>query len=113
MSINGFDSEGQSVKCGVPQRSILGPLLIWIHTKELTFVDKSTFFVCFADVTIFLISQGCWNIKVNIDLKKYSTWILSKQGILDFKNCNFYDMWWPKKKNKQRSYILFLIEINE
>ena len=52
----GVKSSLGSIKCGVPQGSILGPLLFLLYINDLSFVCKYTFPVLFADDTNLFLS---------------------------------------------------------
>ena len=49
--INGCNSEESAVVCGVPQGSILGPLLFLIYINDITSISNSNHMVLFADDT--------------------------------------------------------------
>ena len=51
VTYNGSQSSKQLIKCGVPQWSILGPLLFLVYINNLCIVCKSTEPVLFADDT--------------------------------------------------------------
>ena len=51
VQFNGFDSSYSNIKCGVPQGSILGPLLSLIYITEMYDVSKVLYFILFADDT--------------------------------------------------------------
>ena len=51
VSYNSTLSSSESVKCGVPQRSIIGPLLLIIYMHDICFTSKLLSYVLFADDT--------------------------------------------------------------
>ena len=82
VSINGFDSSETTLLHGVPQGSVLGPLLflIYINDLYLCILNCSTYH--FADDTNFLcIGKTIKKIqkKVNFDLKRLVAWLLANK----------------------------------
>ena len=66
VSINGFNSDHQNIECGVPQGSVLRPLLFLNFINYLNFATRSSSTLHFADDTCFL------NIKSTIkEISKY------------------------------------------
>ena len=75
--INGQSSEWKSIKAGVPQGSVLGPLLFLIFINDLTFQVRSSEVRLFADDTILYVIAD--NPKdsieaLNSDLKRIKDW---------------------------------------
>ena len=78
VSINGYKSNLADVKCGVPQDSILGPLLFLIYINDLHAAIMHSEVHHFADDTNLLNFNSCVkSIKkqVNYDLKNLSNWL--------------------------------------
>ena len=77
-TINGFNSELKEINCGVPQGSILGPLLFLIYINDLHYSIKFCKVHHFADDTNlinFNSSIKVINKPVNKDLKTLSNWL--------------------------------------
>ena len=78
VSINGFESSTSSITCGVPQGSVLGPLLFLIYINDLYVAIKHCKVHHFADDTNLLIinkSLKRLNKLLNIDLKNLTNWL--------------------------------------
>ena len=91
VSINGIESEKVKILCGVPQGSVLGPLLFLLFINDL---PKATefFTLLFADDTTFQISNT--NVKTlfedaNFELNKANEWFKANKLTLNVKKTKF------------------------
>ena len=78
VSINGYDLNLADVKCGVPQESVLGPLLFLIYMNDLNHVLKFCIVHHLADDTNLLHfskSVNSLDKYVNLDLKNHPYWL--------------------------------------
>ena len=72
--VNGHCSEIFNITCGVPQGSVLGPLLFLLYINELPNISKKLKFYLFADDTNLLFSSSDLDYLqtlVNKELKKF------------------------------------------
>ena len=74
--INGFESEWGEIESGVPQASVLGPLLFLIYINDLEKGIKSQIKFFADDTSLFSIVQGPYVSahELNNDLKLISRW---------------------------------------
>ena len=74
---NDCTSDPQNIICGVPQGSILGPLLFILYVNDITYTSNILDFILFADDTTILYSHKDINSKVNMvneELKEVNIW---------------------------------------
>ena len=88
VSINGYDSGLTKITCGVPQGSVLGPLLFLLYINDLNQDIEFCKVHHFADDTNLLYldkSIKKLNKLVNIDLKGLVNWLNSNKMSLNVK----------------------------
>ena len=89
---NKTESECKDISCGVPQGSILGPLLFILYINDIENVSDIIKPILFADDTSLFHSHTCFNTliqEVNIQLHKFSTWFNTNKLSLNTKKTNF------------------------
>ena len=92
VSLNGEDSDLKTVTCGVPQGSVLGPLLFLIYINDLPNVsDKLKFFLFADDTNIYYESVDLLELEktVNKELQNLSLWLKVNRLALNIDKTNF------------------------
>ena len=86
------DSDYSKITCGVPQGSILGPLLFLIYVNDMADVSSSLFTLLFADDTnTFLTGQNINTMitSMNQELKKLLIWMQANKLSLNISKTHF------------------------
>ena len=94
VKIDGELSDPKLVTCGIPQGSVLGPLLflVFINDIQLTFTSQSSRLLLFADDTSFLISDPNLDYLVdgvNSQLAYLSNWFSTNRLSVNCSKTNF------------------------
>ena len=89
---NNCKSDMESIKCGVPQGSILGPLLFILYVNDITNTSSILDFILFADDTTILYSNK--DIKNNIntvneELNEVSNWFKANKLSVNATKTNY------------------------
>ena len=101
VSVNGHTSAKLEITCGVPQGSVLGPLLFLIYINDLPNVSKYLSFYLFADDTnIYFKSHDLAHLQkiMNRELKKVRKWLDGNRLSLNIDKTNFVVFHSPHKK---------------
>ena len=102
-------SEIGYIKCGVPQGSVLGPLLFLLYINDITTTTNALDFILFADDTTVIFSNkmepNTENI-LNTELKKVSNWLASNKLSLNVSKSNFMHFTPSKRENMVVTPIL-------
>ena len=92
VSLNGSDSELKDITCGVPQGSVLGPILFLLYINDLPNISKKLNFFLFADDTnIYLddINLNTLEKTMNKELKNLYEWLCINRLSLNISKTNF------------------------
>ena len=92
VSVAGNLSETLEITCGVPQGSVLGPLLSLVYTNDLPKISKRLTFFLFADDTnIYYESSSLLDIQKSVskELGKVRKWLESNRLVLNLDKNNF------------------------
>ena len=103
ISFNNCTSNLQSIECGVPQGSILGPLLFILYVNDITHTSSIVDFILFADDTTILFSDKNIVNKVSIvnrELKEVSNWFRANKLSINASKTNFMIMGTPHMTGK-------------
>ena len=77
----GILSSLNGIKCGVPQGSILGPVLFFININDLCNASNIFDFVLFADDTNLFYSHNDLSCLMNIIIQKWQRYLLGSKQI--------------------------------
>ena len=92
VSVNSVDSDVNRIICGVPQGSVLGPILFLIYINDLPNISSKLKFFLFADDTnIFHDSDNYFTLErtMNKELKKLYQWLILNRLSLNISKTNF------------------------
>ena len=110
-TFNNAKSSMSSITCGVPQGSILGPLLFLIYVNDIPNVSTSLQYILFADDTnIFCSNPNLQTLvhMLNTELPKLSNWFKCNKLSLNLDKTNFIYF----KSRAQKEEISITLKIN-
>ena len=89
---NSSRSDSLEIKCGVPQGSVLGPLLFLIYMNDIGKCSRLLSFISFADDTnLFLSHRDAYTLSntMNQELKNITTWLSTNKLSLNVNKTHF------------------------
>lgn len=92
VSYNSCISQERDITCGVPQGSILGPLLFILYVNDITYTSNALQFILFADDTTILYSHPSIQDQIpliNQELKEISNWFKANKLSINTSKTNY------------------------
>ena len=104
--MNGKKSDIRDVTCGVPQGSILGPIIFILYINEFAKVSDKLFYVLFADDTNVFLNGKTINTlvaTVHHELSKLYIWLLANKLTLNVSKSPFMAFHRARHKKERES----------
>ena len=117
VEVNGMLSEKGLIRHGVPQGSILGPLLFLLYINDISKASDILKFFLFADDTTVFYSADPSDEKteeiLNTELEKVSCWLAANKLSLNVKKSNFLHFHYGKEQKKDVDIKINNIQVEE
>ena len=113
VSVNNNHSSKKLISCGIPQGSVLGPLLLLIYINDLPNASEKLFSILFADDTsVFMEHTNLDELSdlLNIELDKLSIWLASNNLTLNIDKSHF--VIFHRARLKQNTVNISLCDIS-
>jgi hypothetical protein len=101
VNYNGVSSSRLGINCGVPQGSILGPILFLLYINDIAYASKLLHLILFADDTNMFLSNKNLDTLIatlNEELIGVNNWFMSNRLSINLSKTNFIIFSSPRKK---------------
>ena len=100
ITVNTVTSDQQIMSCGIPQESVLGPILFLLYINDFHLCSNFFEFHLFADdANLFCVNKNISTLfaKINLELSNIHTWLCANKLSLDVKKSK-YVIFHPRQK---------------
>ena len=110
-TINNRSSNERNITCGVPQGSILGPLLFLVYVNDLSSILQDCNFQLYADDTVIYHTDDDVNIskmKLEANLKRFTVWCAGNALTVNVKKSKYVIYGLKSQTRKLKDHSLFM-----